>query len=81
MKIQVFSQYYNLAQAGRVKPLACPNHKNDYSFNDVLYWLIHKEQDDKIVLYCTACGYEQIAGSQLYENLIEKIKEVENEQT
>ena len=79
MKIQAFSQYYNLAQAGRVKPLACPNHKNDYSFSDVLYWLVHKEENDKIVLYCTACGYEQIVGLQLYENIIEQIRRIENE--
>ena len=79
MKIQVFSQYYNLAQAGRVKPLACPNHKNDYIFSDVLYWLVHKEENDKIVLYCTACGYKQTVGLQLYENIIEQIRRVENE--
>jgi hypothetical protein len=74
MKIQIFSQYYNLAQAGRVKPLACPNHKNDYSFKDTLYWLMHKEQDGKIMLYCTACGYEQTVGLQLYENVLREIK-------
>jgi hypothetical protein len=80
MKIQVFSQYYNLAQAGRVEPLACPNHKDDYSFN-VVYWLTHKEEDDTIILYCTACGYSQTAGLQLYENILKKIKGIENEQT
>jgi len=78
MKIQVFSEYYNLAQAGRLKPLACPNHKNDYSFNDVLYWLTHKDQDGTIILYCTACGYEQTVGLQLYENTIEQIRRVKN---
>ena len=78
MRIQVFSQYYNLAQAGKVKPLACPKHKDDYGFTDVIYWLNHKDQYDKIMLYCTACGYEQIAGLQLYENILNKIKEVEN---
>jgi len=80
MKIQVFSQYYNLAQAGRVKPLACPNHKNDYPF-DATYWLTHKEENDTIILYCMACGYSQTAGIQLYENILIKIKKVENEQT
>jgi hypothetical protein len=78
MKIQVFSQYYNLAQAGRVKPLACPNHKSDYIISEAIYWLMHEEQDDKIVLYCTACGYKQIVGLQLYENILNKIKEVKN---
>ena len=76
MKIQVFSQYYNLAQAGRVKPLACPNHKSDYTFSDVIYWLVHKSVEDDIVLYCTACGYEQKAGLQLYENILKEIVNV-----
>jgi hypothetical protein len=80
MKIQVFSQYYNLAQAGRVKPLACPNHKSDYIISEAIYWLMHKEQNDKIVLYCTACGYEQTAGIEFYENIIKLIKKVEYEQ-
>lgn len=74
MKIQIFSQYYNLAQAGRVKPLSCPNHKSDYTFGDVIYWLAHKLIDDDIVLYCTACGYEQKAGLQLYENILKELK-------
>ena len=74
MKIQVFSQYYKLAQAGRVKPLACPNHYDETGqFTKVLYWLTHKEENDKIMLYCTACGYEQIAGLQLYENILKEI--------
>lgn len=79
MKIQVFSQYYNLAQAGRVKPLACPNHKEDKETFNVEFELYHKEVNNKIMLYCIACGYEQIAGLQLYENILNKIKEVENE--
>jgi len=74
MRIQIFSEYYNLAQAGRVKPLACPNHKNDYILSPIDYWLNHKEQDDKIMLYCTACGYEQTAGLQLYENILREIE-------
>jgi len=73
MKIQVFSEYYNLAQAGRVKPLACPNHESDYDIGEVIYWLNHKEENDKIVLYCTACGYKQFVGLQLYENVLREI--------
>ena len=77
MKIQVFSQYYNLAQAGRVKPLACPMHPED---QDIAFPLVHKEENDRIVLHCLACGYKNVPGRQLYENIIEKIKKVENEQ-
>jgi len=76
MKIQVFSQYYNLAQAGRVEPLACPMHLND---SPAIYPLIHTEENYKIVLQCLACGYKNIAGLQLYENIKNKIKEAVNE--
>jgi len=74
MKIQVFSQYYNMARAGKVQPLFCPNHKKDHTFSDVSCWLTHKMVEDDIVLYCTACGYEQKAGLQLYENILKEIK-------
>ena len=79
MKIQIFSQYYNLAQVGRVKPLTCPNHYDETGlFSKALYLLNHKEKDNKIILYCTACNYEQTAGLQLYENILNKIKEIKN---
>lgn len=76
MKIQVFSQYYNLAQAGSVKPLACPMHPED---KDVVFPLIHKDENNKVVLHCLACGYKNTAGEQLYKTIIERIKKVENE--
>jgi hypothetical protein len=76
MKIQVFSEYYNLAQEGRVKPLSCPQHKDD---EPAIFPLIHTEQNDKIVLKCLACGYKNIAGIQLYENIKNKIKETVSE--
>jgi uncharacterized Zn finger protein len=76
MKIQVFSEYYNLSQAGRVKPLACPMHPE---FPEVSFELIHKEENDKVVLQCLACGYKNVAGQQLYQTIIERIKKVENE--
>ena len=74
MKIQVFSQYYNLAQAGRVKPLACPMHPSD----EPIYPLIHTEENYRIVLQCLSCGYKNMVGQQLYENILERIKKVEN---
>jgi uncharacterized Zn finger protein len=72
MRIQVFSEYYNLAQEGRVKPLSCPKHKDD---EPVIFPLVHAEQDEKIVLHCLACGYFQTAGLQLYENILSQITE------
>ena len=79
MKIQVFSQYYNLAQAGKLDFLACPMHEDDFKTFAVRYELEHREEKDKIVLHCKACGYKNIVGQQLYENIIERIKKVENE--
>jgi len=81
MKIQVFSQYYKLATEGKVNFLSCPNesHKEDKKLFNAIYFLHHKEVNDKIVLYCMSCGYEQIAGLQLYENILKKIEETENE--
>ena len=72
MKIQVFSQYYNLAQAGRVKPLACPLHKDE---PDTIYPLIHQEENKKVVLQCLSCGSKILAGQHLYEKIL---KEIEN---
>ena len=74
MKIQVFSEYYNLSQAGRVKPLACPMHQEH---EPAVFPLIHAEEKDQIVLHCLACGYKNTAGEQLYKNIIEQIKKVE----
>jgi hypothetical protein len=76
MKIQIFSEYYNLAQAGRVKPLACPMHPED---QEITFQLIHKEENDKVVLQCLACGYKNMPGQQFYENLIERIKRATND--
>lgn len=74
MKIQIFSEYYNLSQAGRVKPLACPMHQEH---EPAVFPLIHAEEKDQVVLHCLACGYKNTAGEQLYKNIIEQIKKVE----
>jgi Tat protein secretion system quality control protein TatD with DNase activity len=75
MRIQVFSEYYNLAQAGRVKPLACPMHPQE----ETIFSLVHKEENKKIVLHCYACGYKNISGQQLYDNLISLIASAKSE--
>jgi hypothetical protein len=71
MHIQVFSEYLQLGQAGRVKPLACPMHKEEEAF----FPLYHKEENDSIVLNCYACDYKQIVGQTLYNLLIQRIEE------
>jgi hypothetical protein len=75
MKIKVFYQYQKLAQAGRVKPLACPMHQEDL---ELIFPLIIVEENEKIMLQCLACSYKNIVGYQLYENLIEQIRKIEN---
>jgi len=78
MKIKILSQYYQLAQAGRVKPLACPMHPED---PDAIFPLMVVEENEKVMLQCLACSYVNMAGQQLYENLIKLIREAENERT
>jgi C4-type Zn-finger protein len=79
MKIQIFSQYYNLAMQGRVEFLSCPMHEEDYQIFAVKYALEHKEENNKVMLYCTNCGYKNIPGQQLYENVLKIIERVEND--
>jgi len=70
MRIQVFSEYLQLAQAGKVDFLACPMHTQE----EAIFPLSHKLEEDKIVLHCLACGYKNTAGYTLYINLIKLIK-------
>ena len=71
MRIQVFSQYYNMAQAGLVEALACPMHQED---PDISYRLIHKLEDDKVVLQCLACGSKIKPTDRLYNEMIRDIE-------
>lgn len=75
MRIQVFSQYRKLAEAGKVKPLTCPMHLDETAE----FLLVHKEENYKIVLCCLACGYKNMVGIVMYENLLEIIRGVEND--
>lgn len=74
--LKVFSEYLQLAQAGKVDFLACPMHKQD---EPAVFPLMHKEDGDRIVLHCIACGYKNTAGQQLYENILSRIRKVQNE--
>lgn len=78
MRIQVFSEYLQMAQAGKLDFLACPMHSED---KPAIFPLTHFEKNDKIVLQCLACGYKVTAGENLYSSLLHKIKmaKVEND--
>jgi hypothetical protein len=45
---------------------------------EVLYELFHFDVEDKIMLQCLACGYKNTVGQQLYENIIERVRKVDN---
>jgi hypothetical protein len=73
MIIQVFSEYLQQAQAGNVEFLACPMHPEDKEIFDIKYPLMHKMEDEKIILYCTSCGYKNFPGLALYNNMIDRL--------
>jgi len=75
MRIQVFSEYLQLAQAGKVDFLACPMHPEEKA----IFPLLHKEEEEKVVLHCLACGYKNTAGYGLYQNILNKIWAIKSE--
>ena len=73
MRLQVFSEYLQMAQEGRVNFLSCPMHP----LEEAKFPLVHKlNEEDKIMLHCMACGYKNLVGEETY-NYILKI--IENE--
>lgn len=74
MRIQVFSEYLRLAQAGKVDFLACPMHIED---KPAVFPLAHRLEEEQVVLYCLACGYKNKAGQQLYENILARIERIQ----
>ena len=73
MIIQVFSEYLQQAQAGNVEFLACPMHTQE----EATFPLIHSlTEDDKIMLHCIACGYKNLAGLTLYNNILDRLDSV-----
>jgi len=77
MRIQVFSEYYNLAQAGKLKFPACPHHEE---YKPAIFDLIHKlENDGQISLNCLACGYKMFPGIAFYHKILKEIESAKNE--
>ena len=57
MRIQVFSEYSKMVEAGRAKALLCPMHE------DQIFSLQHESgNNDIIILKCYACRYSLIVG-------------------
>jgi hypothetical protein len=73
MQIQVLSEYSRLAQAGRVKPLACPNHLED---KEITFELTHTlSEKEEIVLQCFACGYKHKISFYVYQDILNRVLE------
>jgi hypothetical protein len=70
--IQVFSEYLQLAQAGKVNFLACPMHPEDGDLYHLSHYLDARE---RIVLTCYACGYKNIVGKTLYDIIYKLVAE------
>jgi uncharacterized Zn finger protein len=54
-----------MAQEGKVDFLSCPLHTEE----EAVFELMHREENDKVVLDCYACGYKKIVGQELYDNI------------
>jgi len=76
MRLQVFSEYLQQAQAGKVDFLACPYHTDD---KPSVFPLVHSEQEDKIMLQCFACGFKMFAGLTLYNEILDKLSKLERD--
>ena len=75
--IKVFSEYLQLAQAGKVDFLACPMHQEDAP---AVFPLTHKQLgDDGVILECYACHYKLVPGTLMYDQLIKVLEKMSPE--
>jgi hypothetical protein len=70
MRIQYVSKYISLSEEGLVSKLECPI--------DQGLLLPNLNENDNIFLYCISCSYKKIVGIDLYNKIMNKVKEVEN---
>jgi hypothetical protein len=70
MRIQYVSKYMSLSEEGLVSKLECPI--------DQGLLLPNLNENDNIFLYCISCSYKKIVGIDLYNKIMNKVKEVEN---
>jgi hypothetical protein len=74
MRIQVFSEYLQQAQAGNVEFLACPYHNDDAP---AIFPLVHLEEEDKIILQCYACDFKMYVGITLYNQILDRLNKLD----
>jgi hypothetical protein len=70
MRIQYVSKYISLSEEGLVSKLECPI--------DQGLLLPNLNENDNIFLYCIECSYKKIVGIDLYNKIVNNVKEVEN---
>lgn len=67
MDIRLFSKYYKLSLEDKVIPIQCGIDQ----FHPVMVPNI--DEEDQIYLYCLACNFKIIPGTELYRNITECI--------
>ena len=66
MQIQYVSKYIALSEEGLVPGLKCPMDQGSL--------LCNLDLNDTIYLYCLSCNYKNSIGLEVYEKLVELIK-------
>ena len=66
MQIQYVSKYIALSEEGLVPRLECPMDQGSL--------LCNLDLEDKIYLYCLSCEYKNNIGLEVYEKLVEAVK-------
>ena len=68
MQIQYVSKYIALSEEGLVPRLECPMDQGSL--------LCNLDLEDKIYLYCLSCEYKNNMGIQVYEKIMNEVKNV-----
>jgi hypothetical protein len=68
MQIQYVSKYIALSEEGLVPRLKCPMDQGSL--------LCNLDLEDKIYLYCLSCNYKNNIGLEVYENIMNEVKNV-----
>jgi hypothetical protein len=68
MQIQYVSKYIALSEEGLVPRLECPMDQGSL--------LCNLDLEDKIYLYCLSCNYKNNIGLEVYENIMNEVKNV-----
>jgi hypothetical protein len=68
MQIQYVSKYIALSEEGLVPRLECPMDRGSL--------LCNLDLENNIYLYCLSCEYKNIVGLEVYEKIMNEVKNV-----